>query len=182
MKLPIGEGLIAQIVGFAVAAVCIAAVIVLSVRLKRRTGQYPREIMGGPSEVGWFALFWFTWWVWRTEFLSKWLGSLPLLILVLGIDLALLVAFVALAAHAFAWVFRPDWHWRWGLYIAFRLAFLAMAVGLVLMDARRAGDATWIWILAAIIAAFLSPFCARWAYEEFDLRKAPSGTRWVGRA
>lgn len=52
-----------------------------------------------------------------------------------------------------------------------RLVFVALSVGFVLMDATRIAAEPWLWIFAVLIAAFLSPYCARWAYEEFDLRQ-----------
>jgi hypothetical protein len=171
LKTPDEAELVALIAGVVV-GVCIVAIIVLAVREKRRTGAYPC-VIGGPNELGWFGLAWILWITGRAYIPESWLNALPLTIVVLGIDLALLVAFAAYGAHALARVYMVDWDRRWGLYIVGSLLFPALSAGFVVFDAKRAAHTPWVWILAVLIAVFLSPFFARFAYEEFYLRKLP---------
>lgn len=169
MRIPSEQGIIALVAGI-VASACILAVVLLAVREKRRTGHYPPEIVVG-SDTGWFSLFWIVWMIGRSEAPSNWLDPLPVSILVLGVDLGLLIAFAAFGAYALAQVFKPDWDRRWGLQVVRCLMFPALGAGLVVSDTFRVTGAAWVWIPGVLIAVFLSPFFARWTYEEFHLRQ-----------
>jgi len=154
-------------VAASIAAACILAVIVLAVREKRRTGCLPRELVGLRGGWGWFGWlsFMFLWSHWMVP--GPMMLRLPLCILYPALDMALLIAFVALAARALSYAFSAEWHWRIGPWITAHLVWAGLFIWIVVSDVENLHYIAWAWVPAAIVAAFATPFFARLAYQEF---------------
>ncbi len=154
-----------------VMAACLAMIIVLAIRTKRRLGAYPEELTENSSN--WF---WFVWmgWLMAAWNIPDWaIGIAPVAVVVSGIDLALVVAFGAMAGSAFSQVFRGEWSsllWYW--LVACQL-FLIVAARLLYRDARIVASAPWVWVFAVPVAIALAPLIARLLYQQF----CPRGRR-----
>lgn len=159
-----------NVVGFTTAGVCILAILVLSLRQKRMTGKWP-QINGGSSGSGWFSWVWAAWFGLSTAVPGPMLRRFPLSVVVPGIDISLLIAFTALAGFSLAWAFRAEWSRQTGHWISFNLLLPAVTCLLVVRDFRALTSMAWVWILAGLLAVFLTPYLARLAYVEFYLNR-----------
>lgn len=150
-----------------IAGLSILAAAVLSYRQKRRTGRWPSEVVGYRPNMGWFSCLLVLWFCVRLQIPGIMLKKFPLFILVPGFDLTMFIALAVLAGFAFKWAFGSEWHWKTGLWITFMMLLPALVSGLVIADILRYMSMPWIWILAALMAVFLSPHLARLAYVEY---------------
>ena len=92
------------------------------------------------------------------------LRTVPLALVVPGLDLSVLLAASALLFWALASSLRPEWTWRLGLR-QFRFFLLpALMAFLVYEDAFA--YPSQLWFLAAVEAALLLPFLIRLGYDE----------------
>jgi hypothetical protein len=161
----------AFVVGFSIAGFCILATLVLSIREKRKTGKWP-QFDSGSKGSGWFAWVWAGWFGLSVAVPDRMLHRFPLCILVPGIDLSMLIAFTALAGLALTWVFRAEWSRQTCFWISYCLLLPALTLTLVLRDYKSFASTAWIWILAGLIALFMTPILARLTYAEFYLNRA----------
>jgi hypothetical protein len=165
------------LVGFSIAAVCIAALALIAVREKRPTGRWPAWITVSSTGVGWFSFLAFMFLMSHSSVPQPTMRQFPLCVLYPGLDLALLIGSAALAGRAFAYAFRQDWQWRVGLWIAWHLIWPALFVWAIYSDVTSLRGMSWVWIPAALVAIFAAPFCARFAYQELVARgKYPAST------
>ena len=167
----ISERFWVNLVSIVIAGVCVLAVIVISLREKRRTGSLPREVTGDSGGVGWFGLIWWIWFSLSLTMLEPILHRFPLYILVPGVDLAMFLASAALAGFALTWVFRAEWNWRTCPLISYCLLLPALTSTVVIRDFKCLTSMAWAWILAGLLAAFLTPYLARLTYLEFYLNR-----------
>jgi hypothetical protein len=154
-----------------IAGLSILAVVVISIREKRRTGMLPQELRRDQS--GWFAGYciWCIWFWISLSPLDKYSHKFPVYVVKPSIDLAMFIAFLALAVFAYRWAFSSDWHWRTGLWISYISIFPALSSILVIKDIISLIDMPWIWIIAVLFALYMAPQFTRLAYEEFYLRR-----------
>lgn len=160
----------AFVVGFSIAGFCILATLVLSIREKRKTGKWP-QFDSGSKGSGWFAWVWAGWFGLSIAVPDRMLHRFPLCILVPGIYLSMLIAFTALAGLALSWAFRAEWSRQTGHWITFLLLPPAMMGGVVVKDVKALSSTSWVWLLAGLLAAFLTLLLTRLAYVEFYLNR-----------
>ncbi len=159
-----------SIAGWGAAALCLAAVIILALREKKKTGSYPAEVVGDrPGDASWFLLIWIGWIMVRGNIPDSLVGVFPVSILVTGVDLALAVALVAMVGLAYSKVFKENWKGVWTEVVMWQL-FVVVCAWSVYRDAKAVAATPWVWVFAAGVAAFLSPVLAKLAYQHFYLR------------
>ena len=166
----IGEAFWVYLISISIAAVCLVAIIVIAVKEKKRSGHYPSEVTGSRNECGWFSLLTLVFLGSRIEISSATIRHFPLCIIYPGLDLALSIAYIAIAAWAISYAFKTHWHWRVGMWIAFQLILPAMFIACIAWDIVSLYSISWVWIPAAIIAIFAAPFFTRFAYREMVAR------------
>lgn len=163
------EVMLVGIIAGIIAGLSILAVVVLSIREKKRTGRLPKELKGDTS--GWFTGVYVLWFCLSIRELDNYFHTPPVYVLKPTIDLALFIAFLALAVFAYKWAFDSDWHWKTGLWISYISIFPALSSVLVIKDVIGLIDMPWIWIIVVLFALYTAPQFTRLAYEEFYLRK-----------
>ena len=171
MKIPSEQFWVTLVAGVVV-TVCVVLIIITALRQRRRMGQYPEEFRDNDRGMGWFA---FISWLWFGA--SAYLGvavrrSFPLYVIIPGVDLAITLAYLALAGFAITWAFRVEWNRQIGLTITYHMLFPALYGCLVIRDIFTYWQMAWIWIPAVLLAIFLTPFCTRYCYVEFYLNRA----------
>ena len=163
MKTPDDAHLVG-LVAFTIAALCVVAIVVVSIRQRRKTGNWPAGLVSQHGSGGWFALAFFLWVVVRMEVPDRLVSTFPLFVFVPGIDLGLTLAFLAFAGFAISYAFRTDWHWRTGLWTTYALIFPGPFAYYVYRDAKCLLQMPWAWILAGMVAIALMPFFTRSLY------------------
>lgn len=160
-----------NVVAAIVVVLCVAGIIAVAIREKRRTGDIPRELRSGRNEVGWFALVWWFWFFGRSRASEQLLRVFPLTLIVPGVDLALTIAFVAFAGYCVSYAFRTEWNWRVGPWITYSLVLPVLMGFPMYEDIKLLASMVWMWVPAGVLALALVPFFMRWTFEEFYLRK-----------
>ena len=172
MKTP-SEAYWVGLVAFTIAGLCVAAIAVIAVREKRRTGHLPPEMIPRPGGSGWFAVVWWVWMFLRWQISAGLVKTFPLFVIVPGIDLGLGLAFVAFAGWAMSYAFRNEWSRRTGLWIIYCLVFPSLSLFVLSQDIKCLESMAWAWVPAGIVGIALAPFAARAAYMEFYLSRLP---------
>jgi hypothetical protein len=91
-----------------------------------------------------------------------------------GVDLAMFLACAALAGFAIASTFRAEWDWRTCPWVSYYLMLPALTSTLVIRDVKSLTSMAWAWILAGLLAVFLTPYLASLTYAEFYMSRARS--------
>jgi hypothetical protein len=143
---------------------CVAAIVIVAVKEKRRTGKWP-EAVESFSSPGWTFLVWMASSIAHDE-LPRALHRLPLNILVPAFDTALLIGAAVAGGFALSYSFRCDWNWRVGVWQAARLVIVGLCVWLWVRDLGVYHSQRWVWFPAGILAAFLAPYAVRIAYAD----------------
>lgn len=163
----IDEGFWVALVGISIAAVCVIAAIIHSIREKRRMWRYHGATT--PAKGWFFVLALITFCV-RQSISDGFLQKFPLSVLFPTMDIAFLIGYSIVAIWAWSYVFRSDWHWRTGLWIVFHMLFPACFSFLLVSDLTVFRSISWVWIPAGFIAFFTAPYFARFAFEEMVAR------------
>lgn len=157
----IDEGFWVAVAAYSVAAVCLIGVIVVGLRERRRTGRFHDD---GSRGQGWFFLFALLFFG-SNDISGATLRLWPFCVLFPALNMAFLVGFGAVAIRAFLFAFLDTWHWRTGLWITSRLIMSAAFAFSIYGNVVELHLPGWIWGLAGLLAAFLSPFFVRFAFE-----------------
>lgn len=158
--------------GAIVVGVCVVLIVILSLLEKRKTGRWPDVITGRKGGGGWFGLVFWTYFVLSGVMSEQTLRRLPLSVLVPGVDVALFLGSLSFAGFVFSWLFKAEWNRQTSLWISWSLLFPALTLTLVVRDFRSLASFSWAWILALLLALFLTPVLARLTYQEFYLKRA----------
>lgn len=157
----IDQGFWVAVVAFLTAAVCAVAAVILSYREQKRR----RHSSSMESRGGWFFLSAFVFFVVSGQISSITTRLWPLCLLIPALNMAFLAGFGATALRAYLFAFLDTWHWRVGLWIVYRLLMPALFAFRVYTNVVELDLPGWIWFLAGLLAAFLSPFFVRYAFE-----------------
>ena len=158
---------------YALAAVCILAIPIIAVFQKRRTKAWPPELTtidGQPVGKSVFKVILMADILIRTILPQKVFASIPVALVMAGLDLSLALALASLAALAISRSFRPGWSWRTGLQQTYFLIFAVVVSSFVAWDLSLYRPIAWIWMLAVLEASFLVPALVRLAYIEYYQR------------
>ncbi|HET6455935.1 MAG TPA: hypothetical protein VFI02_16140 [Armatimonadota bacterium] len=161
-----------QLVASILVGLCVLAILVIALRDKRRTGKLPDGVTGKSGGAGWFGMVFFAYFVLSGNMSEQWLHKFPFYFTVPGLDLALFLGTVVVAGYALARVFSVHWSRHTSLWISYCLLFPALTSTLMLRDYHSFVSTAWIWILAGLIALFMTPILARLTYAEFYLNRA----------
>jgi hypothetical protein len=158
---------------FAVAAACLIAVVVIAVRHRRKTGSWPYELTHMDDSPVCQCVFWMIIMV-RFGLFSP-LGngidrSMPAALVFAGLDLSMALAMLVVAGLVMVVSFTCDWSRHTALRQTYFLMFAFLLCGMVVRDIYLYRPFAWIWIIAAVEAAFLTPVLARLAYVEYYQR------------
>ncbi|MEN6357379.1 MAG: hypothetical protein ABFD83_09875 [Armatimonadota bacterium] len=161
-----------SVIAWVIAGLCVLTVVVISFLQKRRTGRWPQIVSRGcDNDSSWFSVFYMVWFIVQLNTPHAFLHRLPLNIVIPAIDLALFVSFAILAAYAFRWAFRSEWHWKTGLWISYMSLFPALSAILVVGDIETNISTPWIWTFVVLLAIFITPQFSRLAYVEYFAKR-----------
>jgi hypothetical protein len=155
-----------------VVVLCVIGVVLASIREKRRTGRLPDALRPSQKDMGWFGLLFFVWLNFKTVMPKAIYDKfVPLYVIVPAVDVAMEVAFFALAVYALSYAFRTGWSRQIGLWITYMLILPIIWAAIIYDDFARLASMTWLWMLVALASVFLIPLFTRGAYEEFILHR-----------
>lgn len=157
-----------------IAAACVVAVIVLTVRHYLRTRRLPYELTHvdqRPLSQSIIYVILMSDILFRTLAPKSVLASTPTGLVLAGVDLSLCAAFLAVAVVALSWCFHDGWNRQTGLWQTFHLMLAAAVGAFVCWDIQLYAGNGLIWIIAGLEACFLIPVFTRLAYVEYYLRR-----------
>jgi hypothetical protein len=161
---------------FACAAGCLIAALIIAYRQGRKGDEtflhwLTHLTHPTPPHKG-SAFFWILWlFTYAHFFLPETARSgIPAALLVAGPTLALALAIIAMTAFAISWSFKSDWNRQVALWQARFLILATILCALVVRDVCLYLSKSWIWIIAGVEAAFLTPLFTRLAYMELYQR------------
>jgi hypothetical protein len=158
---------------FAIAAGCLIAAVVVGYRQGRKGDETFLHWLTHPALPSRSSAFF---WILQVFICAHWLlptttrASVPAALFVAGPTLAVALAVLAMTVLAISYSFKPGWNRHVALRQTVSLIMASILCAFVLSDVFLYLSKSWIWIIAGLEAAFLTPLFARLAYLEYYQR------------
>ena len=159
-------------IAIVVAVVCFIAIVIVAIKQKRRTGNYPQELSDKSNGNG--KPFWgFLIPIISLNIPDHVLRKLPFSVLIPGVDSAVLVMGLIMAACGISYSFGSKWNKQIYFYQIYMLIFFSICGLIVFRDIQTYDSMRWVWAFAPIVAIPLIPLAARLVYKEFYSQSSP---------
>jgi hypothetical protein len=152
-----------------IAAVCVVFIVAVAVKQWKRTRQLPYELThldDQPISGNYMSLLYLAN-ILAHVWLPKWIfDSIPGAIVLSSVNLAFLVAYLALAIYTFSKSFAQTVDKQLLPEQTLKLIMAALPGIILAVDIANYRSIAWVWIISGVAACFLAPIFTRRVFSE----------------